>query len=300
MTVSSMTGFARAAGDQGVHSWIWEARSVNGKGLDVRCRLPVGVEVLETEVRAAAAKRFARGSVSLTLTTKRASGALDVSINQDFLERLGQITKQVADHLNVEPPRLDGLLAVKGVLDFSEPEEGDAEKEALKLAMMVSLEQVLDQLAEARDAEGERTDGVLRGHISDLDALIGQSRNTAATQPEAQRARLKQRVDALLEAVPSLAEDGLAEDRLAQEVALLITRADVTEELDRLSAHVVAARELLDGKGSVGRKLEFLSQEFNREANTLCSKSADMELTRIGLELKSVIDRFREQVANIE
>lgn len=295
MTVSSMTGFARAAGDEGAHSWVWEARSVNGKGLDVRCRLPAGSDVLEAEVRAAVVKRFARGSLSLTLTTKRTSGVPDVSINREFLERLGTITTEIAGQLNVEPPRLDGLLAIRGVLDYGEPEVGDAESAARKTAMMATLDQMLDQLAAARDAEGERTDGVLRGHISELDALVGRSRSTAATQPEAQKALLKQRVDALLEAAPSLDQD-----RLAQEVALLITRADVTEEMDRLSAHVVAARELLDDQGPVGRKLEFLSQEFNREANTLCSKSADMELTRIGLELKSVIDRFREQIANIE
>ena len=295
MTVSSMTGFARVVGEEGAHNWTWEVRSVNGKGLDARCRLPTGLEALEAEVRAAAAKRFARGSVSLTLALKRAPGGMEVTVNRDLLARLGEIATDVAHSMNVDPPRLDGLLSVRGVLDVREPEEDEAETASRKQAVMVSLDQVLDDLATTRDAEGGRTDGVLRGHLTELGELVEQARNVAAIQPDALRARLKLQIDALLDAAPTLPAE-----RLAQEAALLITRADVREELDRLSAHVAAAEELLEENGAVGRKFEFLAQEFNREANTLCSKSADMELTKIGLELKSVIDRFREQVANIE
>jgi uncharacterized protein (TIGR00255 family) len=184
---------------------------------------------------------------------------------------------------------------VRGVLDIREPEDDKAERGALKAVMMGTLDDALGQLVAARNLEGARTHETLDGHISGLEALVGTARRTAAAQPDALRARLRQQIDDLLDNAPVLNEE-----RVAQEAALLIAKADVREELDRLSAHVAAARELLDQTGPVGRKLEFLSQEFNREANTFCSKSADLELTRIGLEMKAVIDRFREQVANVE
>jgi uncharacterized protein (TIGR00255 family) len=295
MTVSSMTGFARAAGQDDDHGWTWEARSVNGKGRDVRCRLPAGLDELEGDVRSAAARHLARGSVSLTLALRRAPGKMDVTVNEDLLDQIEAIAGGIARRMTVEPPRLDGLLSVRGVLDVREPEEDKSERTALKAVMLRTLDDVLGQLVEARKDEGARTHKILDDHISGLDGLVGSARHTAAAQPDALRVRLKEQISELLDSIPALNEE-----RITQEAALLIAKADVREELDRLSAHVAAARELLDQVGPVGRKLDFLSQEFNREANTLCSKSSDLELTRIGLEMKAVIDRFREQVANVE
>ena len=295
MTVSSMTGFARAAGQDDDHGWTWEARSVNGKGLDVRCRLPAGLDELEGDVRSAAARHLSRGSVSLTLALRRAPGKMDVTVNEDLLDQIEAIAGGIARRMTVEPPRLDGLLSVRGVLDVREPEEDKSERTALKAVMLRTLDDVLGQLVAARKDEGARTHKILDDHISGLDDLVGSARHTAAAQPDALRVRLKEQISELLDSIPALNEE-----RITQEAALLIAKADVREELDRLSAHVAAARELLDQAGPVGRKLDFLSQEFNREANTLCSKSSDLELTRIGLEMKAVIDRFREQVANVE
>ncbi len=295
MSISSMTGFARAAGEVAGHDWTWEIRSVNSKGLDIRCRLPSGLEVIESDVRNLVSARLARGSVALNLTCRRAAGTMDVTVNQDLLAQIGKIADDVANKMRIEPPRLDGLLSVKGVLTVSEPLDDETGLQERNKAILTSLGMALDDLLAARSAEGVRTDRVLRDHIGQLETLIESARRCAAAQPEALKSKLQSQVDALLDITSSLPEE-----RIAQEVAILITRTDVREELDRLSAHVAAAYDLLDAEGPVGRKLEFLAQEFNREANTLCSKSADMELTPIGLELKAVIDRMREQVANIE
>jgi uncharacterized protein (TIGR00255 family) len=220
---------------------------------------------------------------------------MEVAVNQELLARLGQIADDVADQMNVEPPRLDGLLSVKGVLTISEPQDDEAGLARRNKAILRSLDTALEDLVTVRSAEGERTEQVLRDHLRELESLIESARQCTATQPAALKSKLQTQLDALLDASSSLPEE-----RVAQEVAILITRADVREELDRLSAHVAAAYDLLNADGPVGRKLDFLAQEFNREANTLCSKSADMELTQIGLDLKAVIDRMREQVANIE
>jgi uncharacterized protein (TIGR00255 family) len=295
MSISSMTGFARAVGELAGYDWSWEVRSVNSKGLDIRCRLPGGLESIESDVRAAVGAQVSRGSVSLTLVCRRTAGAAEVTLNHELLDQLGRIADEVSHRLTVEPPRLDGLLAVKGVLTVSEPDEGDEELAARKKAIMGSLAKALGDLVAARDGEGARTGQVLRDHLAETVALITQARQCAGAQPAALKDRLKTQVDAILEAAPSLSDE-----RVIQEVAVLVTRADVSEELDRLVAHVAAAHELLDSSDPVGRKLDFLAQEFNREANTLCSKAADLELTQIGLELKAVIDRLREQVANIE
>ncbi len=295
MTVSSMTGFARAADRDGNHAWTWEVRSVNGKGLDVRCRLPTGLDELESDARSAVAGRLARGSISLTLTLRRGPGKMDVVVNEDLLTQIETIADGVARRMNVEPPRVDGLLSVRGVLDVREPEEDETERSALKAAVLKTLDTALEQLVAARNDEGARAQVVLSDHITDIEGLVKNALDTAATQPDVLRERLRQQLDELLDDA-----QGLNEERVAQEVALLITKADVREELDRLTAHVAAARDLLGQNEPVGRKLDFLAQEFNREANTLCSKSADLELTGIGLEMKAAIDRLREQVANVE
>lgn len=295
MTVSSMTGFARAQGeDSGLGlSWAWEVRSVNGKSLDARLRLPPGFEAVEAAAREAVGKRFARGNVSATLQVRQdAAGGPGLVINEDLLGRLMERARDLPPH--VAPPTFDGLLQVRGVLEVSEPTLDEAALARRDAAVLASFHAALAALAEARDAEGARLDGVLAGHLETIENLTAAAANAAATRPEAVAERLRAQVAGLLDGT------AVSEDRLAQEIALIAARIDVREELDRLASHVAQARELMAAEGPCGRRLDFLCQEFNREANTLCSKSQDAELTRIGLDLKAVIDQFREQVQNIE
>jgi uncharacterized protein (TIGR00255 family) len=296
-----MTGFARAEGADaadlhpGLH-WAWEAKSVNGRNLEVRCRLPPGFEVLEAAARAALAERFKRGNVGLNLTLARGSEPPRARINRELLDQLMGLAAEYAAKGKAEPPRLDGLLAVRGVVEVVEEVEPSEEQRAVRLTRMnETLARALESLAAMRHEEGSRLATLVGQHLDAIEALRQRAAATAAAQPAALKARLKAQVDALLDASPALPED-----RLAHEAALLVTKADVREELDRLAAHVAAARKLLAEGGAVGRKFDFLCQEFNREANTLCSKSVDVELTTIGLDLKAAIDQLREQVQNIE
>jgi uncharacterized protein (TIGR00255 family) len=296
-----MTGFARAEGvdapdmHPGMH-WAWELKSVNGRNLDVRCRLPVGFEVLESVARAAVAERFKRGNVSVTLTLSRGAEPPRVRINRELLSQLVALVDELKDKVAAEPPRLDGLIGVRGVVEVVEEEEPTEAQRAVRISRMTeTLAHALDSLASMRQDEGARLAAVIHQHLEAIEQLRQRAGAAAGAQPAALRARLKTQIEALLEASPALPEE-----RLAQEAALLLTRADVREELDRLTAHVAAARKLLADGGGVGRKFDFLCQEFNREANTLCSKSADVELTAIGLDLKAAIDQLREQVQNIE
>ncbi len=293
-----MTGYARAQGRDAQVTWVWEAKSVNGRGLELRVRLPAGHDALEPYAREAAARLLKRGNVHLTLTVDRIAEAPAVRVNTPLLEQILAVCQDwQARFPGVAPARWDGLLAVKGVIEPMAAEEVDAEAVRLgrEAAMKATLEEALGQLAAMRAAEGARLASVLSGQLDEIAALAGRAGRSAALRPEAVRDRLKAQVAAVLEAAPALPEE-----RIAQEVALIAVKGDVREELDRLDAHVAAARDLLAGGGTVGRKLDFLSQEFNREANTLCSKSADVDLTRIGLDLKAVIDQFREQIQNIE
>jgi uncharacterized protein (TIGR00255 family) len=296
VTISSMTGFARAAASDERLAWTWEARSVNGRSLDVRCRVPPGFDQLESAARAAVGKRFSRGNVSLTLAVERKAGAARVAINRDALDQVLALVKDLEGRTNAAPPRIDGLLAVRGVVETVEDaDEPDAIRAARDGAMMKTLDQALSQLHAAREAEGRALAATLAAHLREIEELTRAAADSAATQPAAIKARLEAQLAELLGAQPALPAE-----RLAQEVALLATRGDVREELDRLVAHIAAAHALLADTGAVGRRLEFLAQEFNREANTLCSKSADIALTQTGLALKAVIDRLREQSANIE
>ncbi|RAU21328.1 YicC family protein [Paramagnetospirillum kuznetsovii] len=299
MTVASMTGYARAEGRDAQTSWVWEAKSVNGRGLELRCRLASGHDALEIAARDAAAKRLKRGNVQLSLTVSRVGEQSLLQVNTPLLAQLLSMCKEWEGRFpGVAPARLDGLLAIRGVLEPEvDPERGDTEetRQLREAAMKVSLDSMLDQLAAMRADEGARIAAVLNGQLDEITRLTAKAAACASLRPDAIRERFKAQLAAVLEAAPSLAED-----RVAQEVALLVVKADVREELDRLSAHVEAARELLGQGGAIGRKLDFLAQEFNREANTLCSKSSDVELTRVGLDLKAVIDQFKEQVQNIE
>lgn len=293
MTLNSMTGFARADGSEKGVRWYWEVKSVNGRGLDVRVRLPQGHDQLEPKVREAAQKRFQRGSLTINLNAQRDAAAVEVRVNEAALAQVLRAVDEVRRLTGAPPPSADGLLALRGVLDVSEPDGSlDAEVAA---AMLVSLDAALDALGQSRAAEGQRLTAVLTAHIDEIERLTRQVQAAPSRTVEAIRARLSEQVAKLVDASPALDPA-----RLHQEAVLLATRADVEEEIQRLMAHVGSARSLLSDGQPAGRKFDFLAQEFNREANTLTSKAIDMEVSRAGLALKTVIDQLREQVQNIE
>ena len=296
MAPSSMTGFARAAGQNEALSWTWEVKSVNGRGLDARLRLPGGFEALEPKLRAALAARLRRGNVHVTLQVRRMAVAAGLRVNDEMLDWLVGEVRRLEGRLGLNAAPVDpaALLAMRGVIEVEE-EDPAALLETAGAALLESFETALDELVAMRRAEGARLAEALRAQVDRIAELAKAARDNPARSPEAIRARLREQVRRLLEA------DGeLDEGRLYQEAVLLAARADIEEELDRLDSHVAAARELLAADEAVGRRLDFLAQEFNREANTLCAKSNDAEITRIGLALKAVIDQFREQVQNIE
>jgi uncharacterized protein (TIGR00255 family) len=295
MTLSSMTGFARSQGAQAGWRWHWEARSVNARGLDVRVRFPEGFDGLEGPARILATERFSRGNISASLTLTNDPVRGSIKINPEVLAQVIGALDALKTKVQAAPPTLDGILALRGVLEPQTVELSQADLGARDAAVLGSLANVFDALIDARRDEGTRLHAVLSQQIERMAELVQQAERLAATQPAQLRTRLKTMVDELL-----AARAGVSEERLAQEVALLVTKADVREELDRLKSHLTQARELFAAKGAQGRRLDFLAQEFNREANTLCSKSVDIELTRVGLELKAVIDQLREQVQNVE
>lgn len=295
MSVSSMTGFAHAEGQMGVYGWSWEFKSVNAKGLDMRVRLPPGMDALEGPVRERIAAKVKRGNVTASLTVARAPGSERVVVNEAALEAMLALPAKYAGRIDPAPPRLDVLLAVRGIVEVVEAPDTEEERNRRNAAILGTVEAALEHLGVARRGEGGRLAALLQGHLVEIRRLVEAAQGTAAARPEKLRARLEEQLKQLLESRPPLPED-----RLAQEAALLATRGDIREELDRLRAHCEAAAETLTKPGAVGRQLDFLAQEFNREANTLCSKSADVELTRIGLDLKTAIDQFREQIQNVE
>jgi uncharacterized protein (TIGR00255 family) len=290
-----MTGFARIDGETDGIGFAWELRSVNNRGLDVRLRLPAGFEGLEPKLRKEIGGRAARGSVTAGLTVTRSASQSRFRINREALQQILQLVREVDAQIEADPPRLDSLLGLRGVLETVEEVEEPARRDAQERAVVEGFSRALKAMLEMRRSEGAALATVIRGRLDEISSLTDAARRTAALQPDALRARLRQMVSQLLDASPALPED-----RLAQEAALLIQRADATEELDRLQAHVAAARGLLDEGGAIGRRLDFLCQELNREANTLCSKSSDLELTRKGLAVKAAIEQLREQVQNLE
>ncbi|MGI9415883.1 MAG: YicC/YloC family endoribonuclease [Hyphomicrobiales bacterium] len=290
-----MTGFARSEGELNGTRWHWEARSVNGKSLDVRLRMPPGFEQLEPEVRAAVSKHLRRGNCQLSLQVTRDFAAGELRINQAALDSVLAAIESMAGRIEAQAPSLDGLLAIKGVVELSDTDEDEETVSARNAAILRDLNTALAALAEARREEGQRLESVVGQHVDAIALLSEQARDCPARKPDAIRARLKDQIERILE--QSSAFD---EERLHQEAVLLAAKVDVQEELDRLFAHVSAARDLLEKDEAVGRRLDFLTQEFNREANTLCSKANDPALTGIGLEMKSVIDQMREQVQNVE
>jgi uncharacterized protein (TIGR00255 family) len=294
MSLSSMTGFAEISGGHGGLAWRWEAKSVNGRGLDLRLRTPPGLDGIEAPARKLAAARFIRGSLQVVLTVEPQENMRGLKIDPIALAAAVKLAQQIAAETGLAPARVDGILALKGVIvaDDGMPldEAARAHRDA---AVLESLAVALDALARERLNEGTKLETVLSGQLDEIEALVRQAGALAASQPQALKERLAAQMNDLL-------ASGLPEERLAQETALLAARADVREELDRLAAHVADARAMLKSGRGIGRKLDFLAQEFNREANTLCSKSADIALTRTGLALKAVIDQFREQAQNVE
>jgi len=291
MSLASMTGFARVSGEDARAQWVWEARSVNGKGLDVRLRLPTGWDRLDPLARAAAPKRFKRGNVSVTLELRTRQAAGRLAVNEALLQTLIARCEAAG-----ESPRLDRLLQVRGVVEPAEEADAEeAETEARAQALAAALEEALDALAAARAEEGARVQTVIEAQLDEIERLTEAAAACADAQPAAIRDRLARQIEEL-----SQGRGGLDPERAAQEAAALAVKADVREELDRLRGHIEAARALVAEGAAVGRRFDFLCQEFNREANTLASKSSALALTRIGLDLKAVIDQLREQVQNIE
>lgn len=293
-TLASMTGYARASGSVGATSFVCEIKSVNGRGLDVRLRLAPGFDALESAIRQLFGKMLSRGSLTCNLAVDRAGSGGDLLVNQQALATVLAAIADLEGKVNASPPSLDGILALKGVLEQrDQPLDAEAE-EALSTAIIAGVSQALLDLLLARRQEGGRVAAVLLERLDEIEALVARAEQHPARSREAILARIRQQLADLS------ADTTISEDRLAQEALLLATKADIREELDRLVAHIASARQLITGGGPVGRRLDFLAQEFNREANTLCSKSNAVELTSIGLDLKAVIDQVREQVQNIE
>ncbi len=296
MALSSMTGFARAHGVSGPYAWSWELKSVNAKGFDLKLRLPPGWDAVESQARARAAERLARGSVFASLSVGREGLAPVVRINEPVLAAVLDTLRSLSGRLDARPPSLDGILALKGVVDVAEAEENEDERRAAETAIVEGFAAAADGLKQMRRTEGTALGTVLAARLAEIAALAARAEAAPGRKAEAVKARLAEQVAALLDA----SAQRLEPDRLHQEALLLAVKADIREELDRLAAHVSQARKLMADGGPVGRKLDFLAQELNRESNTLCAKANDVELTNIGLELKAAVEQFREQVQNLE
>lgn len=295
MALSSMTGFARSHGASANYAWSWEMKSVNAKGLEIRLRLPPGFDAVEVPVRARAAEILSRGNVYATLTVTRAGIAPVVRINEPVLNALVNAIGNLKGLVDADKPRLDGLLGLKGVIEVEDEAETEEAKTAAEVAVIAGFVEALKGLSEMRRHEGSALGNILSARLDEMAALAARAEHAPGRQPEAVKKKLADQIAQLLES-----SSRFDPDRLHQEAVLLAGKADIREELDRLAAHIEQARKLLSGGGAVGRRLDFLSQELNRETNTLCAKSNDVELTNVGLELKSVVEQFREQVQNLE
>jgi uncharacterized protein (TIGR00255 family) len=295
MPLQSMTGFARREGTSGKSRWAWELRSVNGKGLDVKLRLPGGLEALDAEVRRRVGACVSRGNLQVGLSLNAGETQIQTTINQAALASILSLREQLRDVIDVAPLRLDTLLTIRGVIDFKEPEESETDKAAREAAVLAGLDLALADLVSMRESEGAALEAVLGRQLAEMEALMSEIEGDPSRSPAAISARLTQQIEWLTNHSTTLDRD-----RLHAETALLAAKADIREEIDRLRAHMDAARALLAKGGPIGRKLDFLCQEFNRETNTICSKSTSAAVTATGVDLKVVIDQFREQVQNLE
>lgn len=293
MALSSMTGFARGEGAHGETRWTWELKSVNGRGLEPRFRLPPGLDFLEQDLRKALSERFARGSFNAFLSLKGAAVEGGLVVNRAALASAIALIADIRARIPCEPPRAEGILALRGVLDVQSTLDDEDERAALAAALAKSFAQTADMLAQSRRSEGAALERLIGDLLGEIESLSAAARAAAAAATAATRDRFQAQLSDLLAA-------SFTEERLAQEAAALAVKSDVREELDRLAAHIEAARALIAKGGAAGRQFDFLTQELNREANTLCSKAQDMGLKRIGLDLKTAVDRLREQVQNVE
>jgi len=295
--IKSMTGFASGTAEHSPFSWTWELRSVNAKGLDLRLRVPDWIEGLETALRGVLGKRLGRGSVSLSLKLTREEGAGALTLNAGVLSSVLEGMRQIEETamqagVSLTPASAADVLAIRGVMEMRTTPDDSA---ALRAVLLADFDAIVVQFLEMRAAEGRALDEILMRQIDQIDTLTSQATAVIETRKDDMERSLRAGLDKVLQNYADTDEQ-----RIAQELALIAVKSDVTEELDRLTAHVAAARDLMAQDGPVGRKLDFLMQEFNREANTLCSKSQHTDLTRVGLELKTVIDQMREQVQNVE
>jgi uncharacterized protein (TIGR00255 family) len=295
MVLSSMTGFARGHGVAGAYAWSWEIKSVNAKGLDLRFRLPQGWDTVEVPARTRATEKLSRGTVYANLTVERKGVQPTVKVNEPVLDAVLSTLKRLSGKVEAAPPSLDGILSLKGVIEITEEDEREEDHRAAEAAIVAGFEQALGALISMRCAEGATLGRLLSGKLDEIAALAGRAEAAPGRKPEAIKARLAEQVATVLSA-----SERFDSDRLHQEAIMLAAKADIREELDRLASHVAQAKTLLADGGSIGRKLDFLAQELHRESNTLTAKANDVELTNIGLELKGVVEQFREQVQNLE
>jgi uncharacterized protein (TIGR00255 family) len=295
MALSSMTGFSRAHGAAGAHAWSWELKSVNAKGLDIRFRLPPGWDAVEVQARQRATEKLSRGTVYCNLTAERKGVAPAVKINEPVLNAVIATLHQLSGKLDAAAPTLDGILALKGVMEVSEEDEREEERAAAEAAVIAGFDAALADLVAMRRHEGDALGSILNTRLDEIATLTARAEAAPGRKPEAIKARLAEQVATLMNA-----SQRFDSDRLYQEAIMLASKVDVREELDRLSAHVAQAQKLLRDGGPAGRRLDFLAQELNRESNTLTAKANDVELTNVGLELKSTVEQFREQVQNLE
>ncbi len=295
MALSSMTGFARGHGVAGSYVWSWEVKSVNGKGLDLRFRLGQGWDAIEMPARTLSSEKLSRGTVYANLTVERKGVAPAVRVNEPVLAAVLSTLKSLSGKVEAAPPALDGILSLKGVIEITEADEREEDHRAAEGAIIVGFEKALAELVAMRRAEGATLGRLLSTRLDEIAALTARAEKAPGRKPEAIKARLAEQVATLLSA-----SERFDSDRLHQEAVLLAAKADIREELDRLASHVAQAKKLLADGGTIGRKLDFLAQELHRESNTLTAKANDVELSNIGLELKTVVEQFREQVQNLE
>jgi uncharacterized protein (TIGR00255 family) len=295
MAVSSMTGFARSHGASGPYTFEWELKSVNAKGFDLRMRLPPGWDELEAFAKKRAGEMLSRGTVYANLNVKRANAVSTIRINEEVLASIVKVAGVLAGKIDAVAPSIDGLLGIKGVIEVVEPEADEAEEKATQAAAAAAFELALANLVEMRRREGVTLAQILSQRMDEIETLAKKAEAAPGRKPDAIRARLAEQIAALLES-----SERFDPDRLHQEAIMVAAKADIREELDRIASHISQAREMIGKGGPVGRRLDFLAQEFNREVNTCCSKSNDLELTNTGLAMKNVVEQFREQVQNLE
>ncbi len=290
-----MTGFARTEGNDQNVIWYWEIRSLNGRGLDIRTRIPSGYEALEQAIRDIFTKKLSRGNCSIGLNIKRNQFLTELKLNEGALIQVINASKKLTSLIEASPPSTDGLLGLRGVLELVEPEEDPNLVKTRHESMLSDFHKALDILIKARMDEGKRLEEAIKSQIDTIEILVEKAENSESRMPQKIQDKLNEQIKKLIDS-----DIQFSEDRLYQEAVIIAAKADIAEEIDRLKSHILAAKELLSSNKPVGRRLDFLTQEFNREANTICSKSNDRDISRIGLDLKTTIDQMREQVQNIE